>query len=92
MKLKNVRSDCSAVTKKITITARVIAAIAISSHLPERVSASLRSSTRTSRESGTPGVAERSMVSTVRLSWMPSGWSGALVMALMGILRVGCRR
>jgi hypothetical protein len=50
------------VAKKIAMIAVVIAAMAIRSHLPERVSASLRSSTCTRRRSGMRGVALTSRV------------------------------
>jgi hypothetical protein len=62
MKLRNVLSLSLATSRKITRIAAVIRAIEVSSQKPARVSAILRSSTRTRRENGTFGDAEMSIM------------------------------
>src|SRR4051794_33298151 len=62
MKFVKVRSDVSAVRKKITMIAAVVSPMAVNNPFPARVSAILRSSVRTSRLIGIPGVPERSSV------------------------------
>jgi hypothetical protein len=62
MKLMKVSSSSGAAKKKIVMIAAVIRPIAISSHIPARVSAILRSSTETMRVKGTGRVPVTSRV------------------------------
>jgi hypothetical protein len=97
MKLMKVRSDWFAVRKKMPMISSVMTPMAISSHFPARVSASLRSSTRTSRDIGMRGVPEMSSIAGPVGPVGPVGWVGSKAVAVMrgplpGWRRAGCRR